>query len=338
MNLGKVGIVFGGGGLAGCYSIGFIKALTAKGIKPDYIQGVSVGAITSAKLLSTDWNIEDVEKSWLLIQSLGPSSIFDRREIPMNAARLNPSLFSNQKILKLMIETINLDKIINSPIEYHIIAYNCNKKEVTVFSNRNEIIKNNPELLKKTILASIGLYGFLPPILINEDWHADGMSFMLNEPIKAKCDTIFILLNNNWGKNQTNYGKLSFYKQIISGFHDLVIQINEREIKYAKSRGYGIIENNPSGRFDDIDPFYKKIRRKIKHIVDNTVEAVKTDAEIENIFLPHRIVILTPPNPIPTLDTIHFQQADLRNGYQGDIKTAIEQCSHLPDEFWEKLE
>src|SRR3989344_5478739 len=103
MNLGKVGFVFNGGGLTGCYSIGFAKALAAKGIKPDYVQGISVGALTSAKLMSKKWNIEYVEKLWLKIQGLGPSSIFNKWDISKNVPLFRPSIFNEQNIYNLII-------------------------------------------------------------------------------------------------------------------------------------------------------------------------------------------------------------------------------------------
>jgi len=336
MNLGKVGFIFNGGGLAGCYSIGFAKALAAKGIKPDYVQGVSVGALTSAKLMSNGWNIEEVEKLWLKIQELGPSSIFNKWDLK-KAIMLPQALFDERNILERVIKTINFKAITESPIKYHIVANNRNKKEFAVFSNQNPAIKENPNRYKEILQAATGLYGFLRSILIDGDWYGDGMSFMLNEPLKARCDTIFILMNDKFGPTQRNYGGLSFYLQVVSGFHDCVMELDEREIKYARSRGYEIIENNPSGKFDDTNPFHKKIRRRIKHLINETVEAAKTDGEMADIFSPHRIIILTPPNPIPTLHTLSFTKANPKIGYPGDISLAIKQCSELPEEFWEKL-
>lgn len=336
-NLGKVGMIFNGGGLAGCYSVGFAKALAEKGIKPDYVQGVSVGALTSAKLISSNWNIAEVEKLWLKIQELGPSSIFNKWDISKNAPLFRPALFNEQNILNLIIKNVDFQAIVDSPIKYHIIANNRNKKKFVPFSNHDPATKENPHRIKKILQAATGLYGFLPSFLIDGDWHGDGMGFLLNEAIKDRCDTIFILMNDQFGGNQKNYGELSFIFQCISGFHDIVMWRDEEHIKYARSRGYDIVENNPSGRFDDANPLHKKIRRRVKHIMDSTVEAVTTNSDVEDIFSLHRIVILTPPNPIPTLDTIHFKCPNQRISYPGDITLAIEQCSKLPEEFWEKI-
>ena len=336
-SLGKVGFVFSGGGLAGCYSIGFIKALAAKGIKPDYVQGVSVGALTSAKLMSNGWNIEELEKLWLKIQELGPSSIFNKWDISKNVPLFRPSIFNEQNIFNLIIKNIDCRAIVESPIKYHIIANNRNKKKLVAFSNHDAPTKENPDRIKKILQAATGFYGFLPSVLIDGDWHCDAMGFSLNEAIKARCDTIFILMNDQFGGTQKNYGEMSFLLQFISGFHDLATRRNEEHIKYARSRGYDIIENNPSGRFDDVNPLHKKFRRKIKHIVDSAVEAVTANSDIEDIFSSHQIVLLTPPNPIPTMHLLGFKGTNSTISYPGDISLGMEQCSNLPDEFWEKL-
>lgn len=336
MNLGKVGMIFNGGGLAGCYSVGFVKALAAKGIKPDYVQGISVGALTSAKLISTDWDVSAVEKLWLKVQELGPSSVFNKWDLK-GVIMLPPALFDEKRIWDLIIKDINCQAIADSPIKYHIIANNRNKKKLAAFSNHDSATKENPDRIKKVLQGATGLYGFLPSVLIDGDWYGDGMGFLLNEAIKARCDTIFILMNDQFGMVPRNYGAMPFYKQFVSGFHDIVMKLDEREIKYARSRGYEVIENNPSGRFEDANPLHKKIRRRIKHIVDSATDAVTANSDVEDIFSPHRIVLLTPPNPIPTLDMLSFKMADPKIGYPGDVAVAIEQCSSLPDEFWEKL-
>lgn len=336
-NLGKVGMIFNGGGLAGCYSVGMVKALGDKGIKPDYVQGVSVGALTSAKLISTGWNVDETIKLWLKIQELGPSSVFNKWDLTTTAPRMKQALFSEQRIMDLIIDNIDCKALTDSAIKYHVVANNRNRKKFGVFSNRDAATKEDPERFKKILQASTGLYGFLPSILIDGDWYGDGMSFMLNEALKSRCDTIFILMNDQFSATPKNYGDLPYYLQFISGFHDCVMQLDEREIKYARSRGYEIIENNPSGRFDDTNPSHKKIRRRLKHLVDSTVEAVTGNSDVEDIFSPHRIVILTPSSLIPTLHTLSFKSANSKINYPGDVSLAIEQCSKLPEEFWDKI-
>ncbi|MBU6142198.1 patatin-like phospholipase family protein [Patescibacteria group bacterium] len=334
-NLGKVGVIFTGGGLAGCYSMGFAKALAEKGITADYVQGVSVGALTAAKLMSTEWSIEETEKLWLRIQELGSDSLFNKWDWK-KVVWLPPAVYDERHIWDLIIDPIDCGKVVESPIKFHIVANNRNKKRFVAFSNHNMEVRKDPSRIKKILQATTGLYGFLPSVCIDGDWYGDGMSFMLNEALKARCDTIFVLMNDQFSATSHNYGEPSFLKQFISGFRDCVLQLDTREIKYARGRGYDIIENNPSGHFDDANPLHKTLHRRIRHFADGLREAA-TNVEAKDAFVPHRIVVLTPPKPIPSLHTLGFKQANPKTGYPGDISLAIEQCSKLPDEFWEKI-
>ena len=51
MNLGKVGIIFTGGGFTGSFSVGVFEALWKAGIRPAHVQGISVGALSAAKVV-----------------------------------------------------------------------------------------------------------------------------------------------------------------------------------------------------------------------------------------------------------------------------------------------
>ena len=81
MGLGKVGVVFGGGGFGGAYSVGHVKALAAHGVKADFVQGVSVGVMNAAKLVETNWDVAALEEKWRTVERLGASAIFRKTEI-----------------------------------------------------------------------------------------------------------------------------------------------------------------------------------------------------------------------------------------------------------------
>ena len=97
MDLGKVAWLYGGGGFTGIRSVAYSKALLAMGIRPDFVQGVSVGTLSAAKLIECNWDIKQLEEIWLNIQKIGPSSVFDRME-NYRMALLRSSRFSNKKI------------------------------------------------------------------------------------------------------------------------------------------------------------------------------------------------------------------------------------------------
>ena len=251
-----------------------------------------LGLLLPQNLSLTNWNIEKCGKALAKNPELGPSSIFNKWDISKNVPLFRPSIFSEQNIFDMIIKNIDCRAIVESPIKYDIIANNRNKKKIIAFSSHDAPTKENPDRIKKILQAAIGFYGFLPSVLIDGDWHCDAMGFSLNEAIKARCDTIFYPNERPVRRKSKNYGEVSFLLQFISGFHDLTMRRNEEHIKYARSRGYNIIENNPSGRFDDVNPLHKKFRRKIKHLIDSAVEAVTANSNVEDVFSPHQIVIL----------------------------------------------
>ena len=71
----RVALVLQGGGALGAYQIGVFQALTEAGVEPDWISGVSIGAINAAiiagngpehrlKNLETFWSTVSGRKIW----------------------------------------------------------------------------------------------------------------------------------------------------------------------------------------------------------------------------------------------------------------------------------
>ena len=341
MNLGGVGIVGSGGGFKGVYSMGFIEALYLKGIVPIFGEGVSINALMLAKLVASNWNVLEVKKIWLKVQEMGPSYIFDKGilEMSLNLFRTRSSLSSNRKIVNLLLNNIDFQAIADSPIHFQAVTYNKTRRRQVIFSNKDAKVQQDPKLMATAILASLSPPLLLPPIFMNGEWYSDGKMFRLGNAVRARCDTIFILFNGNLDSDPTDFGSLGIHKQWQAGQMEESIMLIEREIRWAVSRGYDLIENNPSPIFEDIRemPKPKKIRRRLKHFADSVLETVTAGADPEQVFIPHRIILLTVPKPIASLTITDFTGPNPRTKYPGDISLAMEQCSPLPDEFWAKL-
>jgi len=337
VDLGKVAWLYGGGGFTGIRSVAYSKALLAMGIRPDFVQGVSVGTLSAAKLIECNWDIKQLEEIWLNIQKIGPSSVFDRME-NYRMALLRSSRFSNKKIYESLIKQIDFNAVVNncnnSSIEYQLVTMNETRDDIALFSTKDEAIKNNPSLLEKATLAAVGLYGVLPPVFISNEWYYDGMTFELFEALKRGCDTIFIFSNtpiNDARKKYFNFGELAFWKQPLVGFQTAINRITALEINIAVHSGYQLIENNPSQRFEKLQNKPARLRRRINKIFSDAVELV-TSENPEHVFVPHRIILLTPPNPLPTLvETIDFHMANERSKYPGDFIVELEQYSKIGD-------
>lgn len=331
MNLGKVGIIFNGGGFTGAYGVGFIKALAAKGVKPVFVQSVSVGVFSGGDLIGTNWDVDALEHKWKETERLGSKNIFSRSWTGFLKKFRGPNLYSNDGASKFLVDNLDMEAIVASPIEFQVVTYNEKKLRHQIFSNHDPNIRQNPKLMKQVMLAAIGLQGFLPPVMINGEWHSDGGTFVLGEAIKAKCDTIFVLSNSRLCYNTcTDTGRLPWYLRLVlrAEFANDLLVI--RAIRQGIYHGYKLVENNPSAIFSNVHSLHKRGGQKLKKIISGMREALSGDPE--HISIPHRIIFLTPTDPISSLCTRDF--------FKGDITEAIDQASALAKDvnFWSKLE
>lgn len=331
MNLGKVGMILNGGGFTGAYGVGFVKALAAKGIKPVFVQSVSVGVFSGGDLIATNWNVDALEKKWKKTEQLGSKRIFGRSWTGVFKNFRGPNLFSNDGASKFLVDSLDLEAIVASPIEFQVVTYNEKKLRHQIFSNHDPIFRQNPKSMKQLMLAAIGLQGFLPPVMIDGEWHSDGGTFVLGEAIKAKCDTIFILSNSRLCYNTyTDTGRLPWYLRIILRVEFANDLLEIRAIRQGIYHGYKLVENNPCSAFSNVRPLIKRRGQKLKKIISGMRKALSGDQE--DNFIPRRIIFLTPTNPIPSLCT--------RDCLKGDISAAIDHTSDLANDegFWSKLE
>ncbi len=330
MNLGKVGMILNGGGFTGAYGVGFVKALAAKGIKPSFVQSVSVGVFSGGNLVGSNWDVDALEKKWKETEQLGSKKIFGPSWTGFLKNFRGPNLFSNDGASKFLVDTLDLEAIVASPIKFQVVTYNEKKLRHHIFSNHDPNIRQNPKLMKQLMLAAIGLQGFLPPVMINGEWHSDGGTFVLGEAIKAECDTIFILSNSRLCYNTcTDTGRLPWYNRIVLrvDFANDLLEI--RAIRQAIYHGYKLIENNPCAVFSNVHPLNKRRGQKLKKIIGGMRKALSGGPD--STYVPPRIILLTPAKPISSLCT--------RNCHKGDITAAIDHAYNLANDegFWSRF-
>lgn len=308
-NLGKVGVIFNGGGFLGAFSVGYIKALWEGGIRPVHIQGTSVGAFNATAIIETE-SPEELEKLWLNIERGRAYKIFDWKDIPGNIVRKSSSLYGNKGLLDI-VQKINFNKIINSPIELQVVVCNESKGEREVFSSHDQRFKKNPDLLKEIVLASASIPGILPPIKIGEQQYSDGIYFSLEPMIETGCDTIFLLLNEQFNEKNKRWDERLFNMKNFLYEEVIPFKIKEALKEYPDFR----LENEDlSNENKLLPPILKKINnigKQIKSVASSIVNGEDIN------FVPHRIILLNTRTPISTFHA---------TGYElGDIKAAIEQ-------------
>lgn len=197
----KSGLVLSGGGTRGFAHLGVFAALAAKGMQPDVISGVSVGAIAGAFLASGRSPAEIMKlfnKGWLLK--------YTKTLIPVNGFFRLDGL---KKIIDNEIEAKNIEDL---KIPFYVGVSNLNKGTVE-YINKGSI--------SEWVLASASIPVLFKPVQINNCIYADGgiMDNIPIEPIKNDCDRIIVVnitpLNSQENlKNMIQIATRTFYMNV----------------------------------------------------------------------------------------------------------------------------
>jgi len=150
----KTGLALGGGAILGAAHIGVLRGLEEKNIQIDYIAGTSIGALIAA-FYAFGLEIDEIEKmainmDWSDISSLRLSKF---------------SLFSNQKLGNLLIDTLGDVNIEDARIPLAVVAADISSGEKIVLRKGN---------LAQAVMASTCLPGVYAPVEINGRKLVDG--------------------------------------------------------------------------------------------------------------------------------------------------------------------
>jgi len=154
----KIGIALGGGGARGFAHIGALKVLVENGIKPDFIVGVSMGALMGA-CYAMGVPLADLEAE---------ATGFNRRKAASKLLDLaNPkvSLLKGAKIDKYIKKLIGEAVFSDTKIPVHVIA--------TDLATGDEVVLSRGSLVE-AIKASISVPGIFPPVKIGDRYLIDG--------------------------------------------------------------------------------------------------------------------------------------------------------------------
>lgn len=206
-----VGIIGGGGGFRGASEIGWLEDLLPwlicqKRAEIRYLAGVSVGALIFAKLAEAQTpeelptRLRDLKRIFLKIDREGPGTVFPFDNLTFPKSVHKRSLLDGGTLWELVNNPLgdgrplDIDAIIRSPFQYDAFVKNKITGRQEPFSNRDERIRQNHEMLRRAIVASASIPPFFPRVMIDGVPYADGMHINLTRAIEAGCDTIFALL------------------------------------------------------------------------------------------------------------------------------------------------
>jgi NTE family protein len=210
----RVALVLQGGGALGAYQAGVYQALHEANIEPDWVCGVSIGAINSAIIagnrpdhrmdkLRTFWDRITSRKIWhytpdgdvyrqarnltssFLTSTLGQPGFFSPH--PVNpwlspaGARTATSYYDTEPLRQTLLELVDFDLINEKKIRFAVGAVNVLSGNFIYFDNAHD------EIMPEHVMASGALPPALPMVRVGTDHFWDG-GIVSNTPLQHLLD------------------------------------------------------------------------------------------------------------------------------------------------------
>jgi NTE family protein len=209
-----IGLVLQGGGALGAYQAGVYQALHEANLEPDWVVGVSIGAINSAIIAGNppEKRLEKLEEFWLNITARDPFTEWPDGDAPrkfrnglsaMNAmlfgqpgffkpaavngwmaargSRAATALYDTSPLHKTLEKLVDFDLLNSRETRFAVGAVNVSTANFAYFDNAE--IEISPE----HIMASGALPPALPMIRIGKHYYWDG-GLVSNTPLQHLLD------------------------------------------------------------------------------------------------------------------------------------------------------
>ncbi|MFZ4759211.1 MAG: patatin-like phospholipase family protein [Burkholderiaceae bacterium] len=210
----RVALVLQGGGALGAYQVGVYEALHEAGLEPDWISGVSIGAINAAIIagnpperrmerLRTFWERVTARRVWaytpdgdvyrkmrnahsaLLTTTLGQPGFFAPRPrspwLAPAGARDATSMYDTGPLRETLLELVDFD-LLNAPGQHVSVgAVNVMSGNFVYFDTRDEPLEVDQ------VMASAALPPSFPMVQIGTDHYWDG-GIVSNTPLQHLLD------------------------------------------------------------------------------------------------------------------------------------------------------
>src|SRR3984885_6763070 len=210
----RVALVLQGGGALGAYQAGVYQALHEEGMEPDWVCGVSIGAINSAIIagnpperrlekLRIFWERITARKVWhytpdgdiyrkarnltssWMTTTLGQPGFFKPHDVnpwfSPAGAKTATSYYDTEPLRQTLLELVDFDLINSRKIHFAVGAVNVLTGNFLYFDNKKEVI--GPE----HVMASGALPPALPMVKIGTDHFWDG-GIVSNTPLQHLLD------------------------------------------------------------------------------------------------------------------------------------------------------
>jgi NTE family protein len=211
-----IGLILQGGGALGAYQGGVYQALHEAGLEPDWVAGVSIGAVNSAIIAGNkpEDRLQKLEKFWLDITARDPFTAWpegdDARKLrnmlsatngmlfgqpgffkptPFSGflaprgSRAATSLYDTSPLYQTLEKLVDFDLINNGPMRFAVGAVNVSTANFQYFDNRQI------EIMPEHIMASGALPPGLPMVRIGRHYYWDG-GLVSNTPLQHLLDNL----------------------------------------------------------------------------------------------------------------------------------------------------
>jgi NTE family protein len=212
----QIGLVLQGGGALGAYQAGVYQALHEAGLEPDWLAGVSIGAINSAIIAGNlpEHRLDKLERFWLDITARDPFTAWPAGDAPrrlrnafsavnatlfgqpgffrpaLNHGWLAPrgsrgatSFYDTSPLYHTLEKLVDFDLINNGALRFAVGAVNVATANFAYFDNKEV------EIAPEHVMASGALPPALPMVRIGHDFYWDG-GLISNTPLQhllANC-------------------------------------------------------------------------------------------------------------------------------------------------------
>jgi NTE family protein len=161
----RTAFALSGGGARGAAQVGMLRALLERGITPDFIVGVSIGAWNGAWIAhrpEVEWakRLEDV---WRQVTRRSIDMVWWRAA--RNMMRRKPSLYEGSGLSRFIARHLQVRDFEDLAMPLHTVAIDLTTGTKAVFSH-------GP--LAPAVLASSAIPGVFPPVSIDGHQHVDG--------------------------------------------------------------------------------------------------------------------------------------------------------------------
>src|SRR2546429_3862260 len=236
----RTAFAISGGGARGAAQVGMLRALIERGITPDLIVGVSIGAWNGAWIAyrpHLDW-VRQLEQVWRQVSRRTLDMVWWRAA--QNMVRRRPSLDEGKGLSRFVARPLQVHNFEDLAVPLHAVAIDLTMGTKAVFSHG---------ALAPAVLASSAIPGVFPPVMIGGRQHVDGGLVDptgLDTAIELGARRVYVLDSGYAGRLPTPLGSMN---AIVDHTFQIAAQHRTRFTIKQMGRSVEIIHLRPSAGF-----------------------------------------------------------------------------------------